>query len=82
MGGWGGLSGGEGGGRVEAGWGAGQWVEVGWGGCIWAGDLAYGGRLQIGVNRLPAKRHTSSEISSLAHSLQSESCVIRNGNEH
>lgn len=25
---------------------------MGWGGCIWAGDLADGGRLQTGVNRL------------------------------
>lgn len=43
-------------GWVEAGWGVGQWVEVGWGGCIWAGDLAYGGCLQIGVNEPPDKK--------------------------
>lgn len=41
--------GGRMGGWVEAGWGVGQWLEVGWGGCIWAGDLTYGGCLQSGV---------------------------------
>ena len=56
MGGWWGLGGGEGGRRVEEGWAVGQWVEEGWGGCICAGDLAYRGRLQIGVTGLPNRK--------------------------
>lgn len=58
---------------MEAESGAGQWVEVGWGGCIWAGHLMYGSRLQIGINGPPTHRKILSEnrhrLFSLTHAL-------------
>lgn len=65
------MGGGDGGGRVEAGWTVGQCVEAGWGCWTRTGDL--GVRLHIGVSRLPTKRQASPETSSLFRRFQSDS---------